>query len=161
MPICWRDQALDLVLVCSPMTALVRRPSRRPDLPMRAVLGAQLEREVALLRRRGVPVVVFEPDPDELAVMGQNPMDAERRGPVARQVFETTRRALAEPGLAAALAPLTAAVARSRLGLSPGRCSSSPARNGSSLSTWGSLGRSSTRSPMMLCWISSVPPAMD
>ena len=30
-----------------------------------------------------------------------------------------------------------------------------------SRSTWGSRGRPSTRSPRMLCWISSVPPAIE
>src|SRR4051794_19947082 len=33
-------------------------------------------------------------------------------------------------------------------------------RKGRSRSTWGSLGSPSTRSPMMLRWISLVPPAM-
>ena len=100
-------QRLDLVLVRSPMTAQVRLPAR-PDLAVRAALGAQLEREVGLLRRRGTPVVVFEPGPAELEAMGQNPLDPERRAPVARQVLASTRRALEEEGLAAALRPLRA-----------------------------------------------------
>jgi len=56
---------------------------------------ALLDAEALRLRRHGVPVVAFQPTVDDAEVMGLNAMDPSRRGPVARQVRESTIRRLA------------------------------------------------------------------
>lgn len=76
----------ELVVVSSPMTigsAGLRRP--RLDLAIRLALRAYLAHEVLQLRRRGAHVVVLQPSPEDLPVMGLNPM----RGIVAEQVMDS------------------------------------------------------------------------
>jgi NTE family protein len=81
------NEDLDLVIVSSPMSIAGSGGRRRPaiDAPARRLCRLYLAREIARIRRRGIPVVAFQPTPDDLALMGVNAMDPERRGPVTRQ----------------------------------------------------------------------------
>ena len=95
----------ELVVVSSPMTVGrggLQRP--RADVAVRLALRGYLAHEVWRLRRAGAHVVVLQPTPNDLPVMGLNPM----RGIVAEEVIDTvatsTRAALAaQPDLAARL----------------------------------------------------------
>lgn len=96
----------DLVVISSPMT-VGRGGTRSPriDLGMRLMIRRLLTREVRRLRRGGAEVVVLQPGPDDLPVMGLNPM----RGIVAEDVIEvaaasTRARLEARPDLADRLA---------------------------------------------------------
>ena len=92
----------DLVLISSPMSVSglgARTP--RWDLGVRLVIRLSLTREVRRLRRAGAQVVVLQPGPDDLPVMGLNPM----RGIVAEDVMDvaaasTRARLHARPDLA-------------------------------------------------------------
>ena len=92
----------DLVVISSPMT--VGRGglgSPRLDLGMRLAIRRLLTREVRRLRRGGAEVVVLQPGPDDLPVMGLNPM----RGIAAEGVMDvaaasTRARLEARPDLA-------------------------------------------------------------
>lgn len=100
----------DLVVVSSPMSldsSALRRPGAESVL--RIGHRASLRRELVGLRRRGTPVVTFQPGPADLAVMGgtAGSMDPRRREPVARQARDTTLRRLRTPRLREALARLT------------------------------------------------------
>ncbi len=53
-----------------------------------------LEGETYLLRRNNVDVVNFQPCADDLAVMGHNPMDPNRRAEISRQAYQTTLQRL-------------------------------------------------------------------
>lgn len=68
---------LDLVIVSAPMSRLGR---------------VQLAMEAQGVRRRGTPVVAFQPTGDDERVMGFNAMDASRRAAVVRQVLDSTRQ---------------------------------------------------------------------
>ena len=99
-------EELDLVVVSSPMSMTGRRVSRSAVSMVRRWSGALLDAEALRLRRRGVPVVAFQPTADDVDVMGANAMDPARRGPVARQVHESTLRRLARADTQARLAVL-------------------------------------------------------
>jgi NTE family protein len=86
---------LDLVLVSSPMSMTGRRVYQSSGSVVRRWSRALLDAESLRLRRRGVPVIAFQPTADDVEVMGTNAMDPGRRGPVARQVHESTLRRLA------------------------------------------------------------------
>ena len=96
---------LDLVLVSAPMGRT--GPGGLPGA-WRRVARAQLAVEAGVLRRRGVPVVAFQPSVEDQAVMGRDAMDASRRTAVVQQVRASTRARLRRPDLAALLAVLTA-----------------------------------------------------
>jgi NTE family protein len=85
---------LDLIIVSSPMSMTGRRV-QSPGSVVRRWSGVLLDAEALRLRRRGVPVVAFQPTTEDTAVMGDNGMDARRRSPVARQIYESTLRRLA------------------------------------------------------------------
>ncbi len=86
---------LDLVVVVSPMS-MSRRVGRPPmDGGVRMAVRQLLAAEVRRLRRSGSRVVVIQPDRADLAVMGVNPMRADRLDEVARQAAATTTRRLA------------------------------------------------------------------
>jgi NTE family protein len=85
-----RSPSLDLVLVSSPMSRAGRRPRLAADQPMRAWSGTLLDIEVRGLRRRGIPVVAFQPDEEVLATMGANAMDPTRRAAIAVQAHRST-----------------------------------------------------------------------
>ncbi len=85
---------LDLVVVSSPMSISGRGARLRVDQPSRRWAAALLDAEVRRLRRRGLPVVAFQPTAEDAAVMGPNAMDPTRRAAVARQALESTLRRL-------------------------------------------------------------------
>jgi NTE family protein len=98
-----RDEP-DLVVVLSPMS-IGRRSGPRPDLAMRLAVRRYLSQEVRRLRRQGAEVVVFQPGPEDLAVMGINPMRGVRVGEVVSTASESVRRRLeVHPSLAGVLA---------------------------------------------------------
>jgi NTE family protein len=88
---------LDLVVVSSPMSVAGNRLRPSLDLPARRLARFYLGREVSRVRRAGTPVLAFQPVAADQAVMGLNPMDPARRGPVTRQARESTRRRLERP----------------------------------------------------------------
>lgn len=90
-------RGLDLVVVVSPMSVAGNRLRPSLDLPARRLARLYLGREASRVRRAGTPVLAFQPAAADLAVMGLNPMDATRRGPVTRQARESTRRRLERP----------------------------------------------------------------
>jgi NTE family protein len=98
--------ALDLVVVVSPMSVgrgAARRP--RPDLALRLAVRRYLSQEVRALRRRGAEVVVLQPGPEDLPVMGLNPMQHTRIDEVLRTAAASTRARLeAQPSLIELLA---------------------------------------------------------
>jgi NTE family protein len=75
---------LDLVIVSAPMSQAPGWPVVSVDTLLRQSLSARLRREVAALRRAGVPVVTIEPDREVVRAMGLNPMDSRPRGVVSR-----------------------------------------------------------------------------
>ncbi|HEX7167597.1 MAG TPA: patatin-like phospholipase family protein [Acidimicrobiales bacterium] len=87
----------DVVVVSSPMSIAGRALRLAADAPVRRACRAFLDREAIAVRRRGTPVVAFQPTVDDVAVMGVNAMDAERRSRVARQARESTLRRLDLP----------------------------------------------------------------
>jgi len=99
---------LDLVIVSSPMSMSGRRVSRSAGSVVRRWSAALLDAEVLRLRRRGVPAVAFQPTAEDVEVMGVNAMDPSRRGPVARQVHDSTLRRLARTDTRARLSALGA-----------------------------------------------------
>ena len=86
---------LDLVVVSSPMSRQGRRPRLAVDQAMRGWSGGVLDAEVLGLRRRGVPVIGFQPDQHVLAEMGLNPMDPNRRSGIAGEAHASALRRLA------------------------------------------------------------------
>ncbi len=95
---------LDLVLVSAPMGRTGRGGFQGA---FRQAARAQLAMEVEVLRRRGVPVIAFQPTVADQAVMGPDAMDDSLRADVVRQVRESTRTRLRRPDLAGRLAVLT------------------------------------------------------
>jgi NTE family protein len=85
---------LDLVIVSSPMSVAGNRLRPSLDLPARRMCRLYLGQEVARIRRRGVPVLTFQPTGDDLATMGLNAMDPSRRAPVTRQARESAQKKL-------------------------------------------------------------------
>ena len=87
----------DLVVVVSPMTmgrGTVRRPPA--DTAIRLAVRRYLAQEVRRLRRGGAEVLVLQPGPQDLPVMGLNPMLHSRAEEVVRTAGESTRRRLAD-----------------------------------------------------------------
>jgi NTE family protein len=70
--------------------------------------------DAARTRRRATPVLAFQPTAADLAVMGLNAMDPDRREPVTRRARESTRRRLARPDVRDHLELLRPARAASR-----------------------------------------------
>ncbi len=95
-----RDTPLDLVLISSPMSRQGRRPRWAADQAMRAWSGALLDTEARRLRRRGTPVIAFQPDPAVLVEMGLNAMDPRRRSAIAEAARASALRKLARADLA-------------------------------------------------------------
>lgn len=100
-------EALDLVVISSPMSIAGRALRLSADQPMRRWSRAMLDAEAIRLRRRGHTVVVFQPTPEDSEVMGLNAMDPDRRGAIAKQVRETTLRRLEREETRSRLAPLS------------------------------------------------------
>ena len=90
-----RREALDLVIVSSPMTTSRNAPVRNASHAARRHFRARLGQEVRRLRRAGMTVAVFQPSEADLAVMGGRAMDHTRTGAVVEQARETTMRRIA------------------------------------------------------------------
>jgi NTE family protein len=102
------DEDLDLVLVSSPMSTSRNAPLLTRSQPVRRHFRLRLQQEVRKLRRRGIPVVVFQPSRDDQAAMGMKAMDPERNGAVVHAARETTQRRLEHGRHAEQLALLAA-----------------------------------------------------
>ena len=96
------DAGIDEVCVLAPMASLVRDNPRKPhtriERRMRALITYSLQREVRALRAAGMKVTVVTPGPEDLAVMGLNPMDPRRRAAVLETSLRTSPRTLASAG---------------------------------------------------------------
>lgn len=102
------EPKLDLVLVSSPMSVAGRALRLAADQPARRWSRALLDGEARRLRRAGLPVVAFQPTPEDAAVMGVNAMDPSRRASIARQAYTSTLRRLERADTTDRLAPLLA-----------------------------------------------------
>lgn len=97
----------DIVVVSSPMSA-TRDAIRRPAWTgARSLHAARLAREVKAIREAGTPVLVLQPGPDVVDVVGVNSMDMDRRADIARISHETVSQHLASDRVADRLALLT------------------------------------------------------
>jgi NTE family protein len=95
------DVPLDVVVVSAPLATDDPR-ALEPGNALRVPIRRRLDRELAVLRRAGVPVLVIAPDARLRAVMGTASMRIERRAPVA----VATRARIHELADAGRLAPL-------------------------------------------------------
>ena len=77
-----------------------------PATAMRQIARLSLAREVAALRGRGIPVVVFQPTAADVAVMAGDSLDPAKFAPVAARAEETTRQRLARADVRERLAPI-------------------------------------------------------
>ncbi len=100
------NEGLDLVLVSAPMSVTGRVGRLSAGQAARRWSRALLDAEARRLRRRGVPVLAFQPTPEDTEVMGPNAMDAARRGVIAHQAYESTQRRLARADTRERLAAL-------------------------------------------------------
>jgi NTE family protein len=104
---------LDVVVVVAPMSAAHGR-ARTVDAAVRWSVHRRLERELRVLRARGVEIVRVEPGPRTLAEMGLNAMADDRSDRVVQAaLIETGRRAATEP-IASRLAVLALRPSRQR-----------------------------------------------
>lgn len=78
-------RGFDVVVVSSPMSAAGRRPRLAVDAGVRRWARLALWQESERVRRRGTPVVAFQPTEADQEAMGPNAMDGRRRADVARQ----------------------------------------------------------------------------
>lgn len=99
---------LDLVIVSSPMSAAGRAIPLSPGGAVRRACRVMLDAEAVGVRRRGTPVVAFQPTADDQEIMGINAMDFRRRGAVTERVRESTRRRLQRDDIRERLRVLTA-----------------------------------------------------
>ena len=99
-------QDLDLVVVSSPMSVAGRGIRFSADQPVRRWARALLDAEALRLRRRRIGVVAFQPTVEDVAVMGLNAMDPDRRAAIAAQARASTLRRLERPDTSARLAAL-------------------------------------------------------
>ena len=97
---------VELVVVSSPMSSAGRRVRAAADVAIRQWSRLQLDREAALLRRRRVHVIAFQPTPPDLDVMGLNAMDTSRRAAVVEQVHASTLHRLERDDVRRRLEPL-------------------------------------------------------
>ncbi len=85
------DHDLDLVIVLSPMG---HTRSDAPRSPARRVAQRRLQREVRMLRDRGVEVQVISPDTTTVRAMGWNMLERDNSGSVMRTAFLGTAQQL-------------------------------------------------------------------
>jgi NTE family protein len=107
-------EGLDLVVVIAPMsrTGRPRLPGLRTgwsagNVFIREASRAQLGFEALAVRRKGTPVVAFQPTADDQKAMGLNLMDPGRRAQVVRQARSSTLRRLERPDFRRSLSLLT------------------------------------------------------
>ena len=94
---------LDLVIVSSPMS--IRGSGLRSvvDQPIRRWARTLLDLELLKLRRRGIPTLALQPAVEDLAFIGPDAMDVERRGIAAARAFTATLAFLTRADVAARL----------------------------------------------------------
>jgi NTE family protein len=102
------ESGLDLVIVSSPMSVVGNRLRPSLDLPARRLCQFYLGQEVARIRRRGVPVLTFQPTGQDLQAMGMNAMDPARRRPVTEQARQSARKKLERDDVRSILGVLSA-----------------------------------------------------
>ena len=100
------ERPLDLVVVSAPMAGRWRSLRPHPAALARTAARVALDREVAALRRAGIPVLVLQPGPDDTPLMDGRSMDPGARVPVARQARRSVTESLTRPELADLLALL-------------------------------------------------------
>jgi NTE family protein len=95
---------LDLVVVIAPMSRTGHRSIpgllagwSAGNVFVREASRAQLGVEALVVRRRGTPVVAFQPTAEDQKAMGLNLMDPRRRAQVVRQAKTSTLRRLDRP----------------------------------------------------------------
>ena len=76
-----------------------RHPFDRFGDASRAANGRRLGHEAKKVRRFGTDIVLIQPTPEDLAVMGRNLMSAERRQEVIETAAHTVAKQLAQPEL--------------------------------------------------------------
>jgi NTE family protein len=89
-------EALDLVIISSPMSTSRHAPLRGPSHAARRHFRGRLGQEIRKLRRSGKAVVAFQPSEADIAAMGGKGMDSTRTAAVVKQARETTLRRLSE-----------------------------------------------------------------
>jgi NTE family protein len=101
------DEALDLVIVVSPMSG---HASRRWGIDgwMRRYARAKLDPEVRRIERRGTPAVVLEPGPAVTGLLAGDFMDTTRLRAIVGAAFLDTGSQLIEPRTRTLLAGLAA-----------------------------------------------------
>jgi NTE family protein len=97
---------LDLVVVSSPMSITGRAQAPGPEVAVRRACRVMLQAEAARVRRRGTPVLSFQPTAEVRAAMGNNAMNPDRRRPTASRSHESARRRLERPDVADLVATL-------------------------------------------------------
>jgi NTE family protein len=104
---------LDLVIVIAPMSRAGHRSFAgllagwsAGNVFVREASRAQLGLEALVVRRRGTPVVAFQPTADDQKAMGLNLMDPRRRAQVVSQARSSTLRRLARPEFRQSLSAL-------------------------------------------------------
>ena len=107
------ERDLDLVVVSSPMSVVGNRLRPTLDLPARRLCQFYLGQEVARIRRRGVPVLTFQPTGDDLKAMGMNAMDPARRKPVTERARQSALKKLDRADVRALLSLLHSATSTS------------------------------------------------
>lgn len=100
------DLGFDLVVVSSPMSATRQAIVRPAWSGARGLHAMTLNREVRAIRDAGVPVLVFQPGPDVVDVIGLSTMDPARRRDIAMATYQAMDSVLAIPALADDLARL-------------------------------------------------------
>lgn len=100
-----RNDALDLVIVVSPMSAAGGLP-RTADGVIRFAAHRRLEREIARLSKQGTTVVRIEPAEAALGAMGLNMMAEDRSDAVVQASFIETGAYVASEPIIRRLAPI-------------------------------------------------------
>jgi NTE family protein len=96
---------LDAVVALSPMS-FSGGPSARLDLGARVLFRGQLAREALAVRRRGTPVLTFQPNARELGVMGLNAMSPARWYDVVEAARASARERLTGPEASSVLSSI-------------------------------------------------------
>ncbi len=106
-------EGLDLVIVVAPMSRTGHRSFpgllagwSAGNVFVREASRAQLGLESLVVRRRGTPVVAFQPTAEDQKAMGLNFMDPRRRAQVVRQARSSTLRRLDRPEFRRSLSAL-------------------------------------------------------
>jgi NTE family protein len=104
---------LDLVIVIAPMSRAGHRSFTgllagwsAGNVVVREASRAQLGLEALVVRRRGTPVVAFQPTAEDQKAMGLNLMDPRRRAQVVQQARTSTLRRLGRPDFRKSLSAL-------------------------------------------------------